>query len=133
MGDWVDDRLDEWAPFVRGGVYGAEGSSTGQFRERLDQEHESAYMPPQVEVTELAVAKVRGVHRDTKKNPETKSDLFLVLMLYYVARHSDIEIASRWGRTVGFVRSLRHQAKAMVGIFIVDVEDRLMFPGRTVH
>jgi len=131
--DWVEARLEEWAPHVRGGIYSSEGSSSGVLREPLDREHESVYMPPRVEITEIAVAKVRAIHRDTQTHPKGKSDLFRVLMSYYVARHSDVEIASRWGRTVGFVRSLRHQAKAMVGIFISDVEERLRSPSRSIH
>lgn len=133
--DWVDDRLDEWAPYVRGGVYSSEGSSAGVLREPLDHEHESAYMPPRVELTEMAVAKVRSLKRltEAEQRRDTKSDLFKVLMSYYVARHSDVEIASKWGRTVGFVRSLRHQAKSMVGIFILVSEDRLKYQVRPIH
>ena len=131
--DWVDDRLDEWAPFVRGGFHGVEGSSTGQFRERLDQAHESSFMPASVEITEGAVAKLRAVRRDRMVRPNAKSDLFRVLLLYYVARHSDTEIASRWGRTVGFVRSLRGQARGIVGDFILEAENQLRNQSRAIH
>jgi len=130
--DWVDERLIEWAPYVRGGPHGVDGGSAGYLRERLEREFDSSYMPPSVEITEKAVARVRVERRITMPDwlrmkdagQDPISDWFRVLILYYVVHYGEAEIASRWGRTEGFIKMLRKQAKGRVGTHILALETK---------
>lgn len=113
--EWQDEvhrRLDLWAEWSRGATPGGSSGASGYLRERLDRSRDSYDMTPEVEITEKAVARFRLEARDGWR----------IVKRFYLGRLGEIEIASEFGYTRGFVGELLRESRARIGQHIIRLE-----------